>query len=107
MRTFSLLLAIALITIGCGSVTFTEIKTCDDLAPQIIELTEEQEGPFSRAVLKLYDIEEVNPTGYVLECKANAKWNKGEEGTIKFYLEEDNDGDQFIGYEAEDSPFGS
>lgn len=77
--------------------------SCDELAPQIIELTEEQEGPFSAKILKLYDIEEVEPLGYVLRCQATAKWNRiHDDGVITFYIEEDKDGDQFIGLDFPD-----
>ena len=80
-----------------------EPMTCDTLEPQIIELTEEQEGPFSPKILKMYELEEIKSTDYILGCKANVKWSKGEESIIMFYLEEDKDGDRFIGYEAPES----
>ena len=78
------------------------IATCEDLAPHIINLSEEQKWPFSAKILKLYDIKAraATNTGQKLNCTANAKMNRGDNATIQFHLEEDSDGDQFIGYEA-------
>ena len=75
--------------------------TCDKLSSSIIDLSEDNQNPFSSKMLKLYDIQEVNSTDYVLECKAEAKWARGEDSPIKFYVEEDDDGDRFIGYESQ------
>lgn len=73
-------------------------ETCEELAPQIVELSEQDTRPFSATFLKLYDIEEIEGTRK-LECTANAKLSSGGNSAIKFYLEEDADGDQFIGYQ--------
>ena len=76
-----------------GSVT-----TCEELQEDIIELSEEREGTTSASILKMYDVREVASTRYILECRADARWSRGGDDPVIFYLEEDDSGDQFIGY---------
>lgn len=75
--------------------------TCEDLQSEIIELSKENRNPFSAKILKLYDIKEVPSEEYVLHCRATAKWNRGDSSSVSFYIEEDKDGDRFIGYKAQ------
>ena len=87
---------------GCSnseSDNAVSIETCEDLAPEIIELSEERAGEFSPSILKLYDIREVRGTN-VLDCRATGKMSDAYDSIISFHLEEDADGDQFIGYQA-------
>ena len=76
-------------------------ETCEDLQSDIIELSKENRNPFSAKILKLYDIKEVPSEKYVLHCEATAKWNRGDNSSVSFYVEEDEDGDRFIGYKAQ------
>ena len=78
------------------------IETCEDLAPRIIELSKEKRGPFNAQILKLYDIKknDTQNTKRVLDCIATAKTDRSDDAVISFYLEEDSDGDRFIGYES-------
>ena len=78
------------------------IETCEDLAPHIIELSEEKRGPFNAQILKFYDIKknDTQNTKRVIDCIATAKTDRSEDAVINFYLEEDADGDRFIGYEG-------
>ena len=78
------------------------IETCDDLAPRIIELSKEKKGPFNAEILKLYDIKKnaTQNTNRVLDCIATAKTDRSDDAAVSFYLEEDADGDRFIGYQT-------
>ena len=75
------------------------IETCEDLAPGIIEMSEEKRGLFSTKILKMYDINQnASPDkNRLLECTATAKMDRGGDVGITFYMEEDADGDRFIG----------
>ena len=75
--------------------------TCGDLEGRIIKLSGENKNPFAREILKLYDIKEVSRTPTRLECTADAKWNRGDNGPVYFHIEEDEDGDLFFGYRGE------
>ena len=86
---------------GCqGSSVHPTIATCEDLAPHIVNMTEEHRWPYSPKILKLYDIRAIAATnaGQRLSCTANARMSYGDNATVHFHLEEDSDGDQFIGY---------
>ena len=79
--------------IGCAAPS-----TCTELAPHIIDLSEENESAFRPRILKLYNIRSINNTNRLLECRADAKTSHGEDASIIFYMEDDDDGDRFIGY---------
>lgn len=79
---------------GCGN-----IETCEELAPHIIELSEQNADSYPGKILKIYDIREVSGTNE-LDCSATARMSRGGDTTIKFYIEEDADGDRFIYYQA-------
>lgn len=76
-------------------------KTCEELAPHIIELKKENPGFLNVLILKMYDIEEISSEGTerVLNCLATAQLNIGERVGISFYITEDEDGDYFQFYE--------
>ena len=85
-----------------GGATSPKVSTCKDLAPHIIELSEERESPFSGRVLKFYDIVELETSDdYILKCRARATRSRGGDANIIFYMTEDEDGDRFIGMEVE------
>lgn len=86
--------------VGCG--LFATIpETCEELAPRIVDLSEENESPSAGRILKFYDIKELDTSGeYILRCSARAALSRGGDANIIFYLQEDQDGDQFIGYES-------
>ena len=86
---------------GCGSSdsAAVSIETCEDLAPRIINLSEERAGEFRPSILKLYDIREIRGTNE-LDYRATGRMSRGDDSTIIFYLEEDADGDRFVGYRA-------
>ena len=97
---------------SCGG---KAIRTCDDLAPHIIEMSKKERGPLHAKILKLYEIKgpfnaeilklaeiKKSDTRYakrVLNCIATAWTDRSDEAPISFYLEEDVDGDRFIGYQ--------
>ena len=75
------------------------IDTCEALSPKIIDLSEDQTSPFKRTILKLYDITtENNGEMQVLNCSAMAKFNRGDNSKISFYVQKDADGDRFYGF---------
>ena len=100
----SILIALGMCIIaltGCGSSdsAAVSIETCEELAPHIIELSEQNADSYPGKILKMYYIREVPGTNE-LDCSATAKMSRGGDTTIRFRLEEDADGDQFIGYSS-------
>lgn len=81
-----------------GPVTY---DTCSKLAPDIIELSEDNSNAFAPSILKIYEIEEVSkdlPDN--LYCRGNAKFSSGFDQQIIFAMTTDQDGDTFISYEG-------
>ena len=91
------------VLVSCGG---QAIRTCEDLAPRIIDLSKERRGPSNAGILKFYDItrlydiknDNTQKAKKVIDCIATAKTDRTADTTINFYLEEDAAGDQFIGY---------
>ncbi len=82
------------ITIDCDDPRFTK---------QILELSKDNQNPFSARILKLYsDVEEQERTKKVLRCKGTATLSRGGESYITYHYEIDRDDDAFIGYEIGD-----
>ena len=95
------LVVLAVVLEGLG-VLETSPETCEELAPEIVELSEDSGHPFSPQILKISQIETLTPTGdNILECSGLARWSRGEDSVIQFHLEEDADGDRFIGYQGQ------
>ena len=90
----------AIFALTCSSSTPDTIadRTCEDLQPKIVKLSEDNKNPMARTILKLYEVTEVERTEDKLTCYAVARWNRGDDSPIEFYVEEDADGDTFIGY---------
>ena len=84
-----------------GEKPISEKSTCKELSPRIIKLSEENQTPFSKKILKLYDIQknEHRSEDRILDCSANAKWSRGGNSMINFYIEKDKDGDYFYGFQ--------
>ncbi len=92
-----------LVLAGCSS-TPLEIRslTCEDqrLIEPILKLSEDNENPFARRILKLYPgAEELERTGRILRCRGEAALSRGGKSYITYRYEIDRDGDAFIGYE--------
>ena len=71
------------------------------MLPEILELNEESvaEDPRRDKVLKVYDVEETKRSDDRLDCSGLAKTSQGSDNKrLDFHLEQDRDGDQFIGY---------
>ena len=102
----SVALVFAVVTIGCNSVLGIEIATysCEDLKDDVVELSEEQQNPFSPAILKISDIDERVRTATRLVCTGTARLNNGSEERILYHIEEDADGDFLYGYEIDPEP---
>ena len=85
----------SLVTIDCSDPRLTK---------QILELSEENQSPFSVRVLKLYsEVEELERTERLLRCRGTASLSRGGESYITYHYEIDRDGDSFIGYEIGDA----
>ncbi len=94
-----LAVASTIVVLGCSELATTP-ETCEELAPRVKKLSEEQENPFSGRVLKFYDIEELEADGeYILKCEARATRSRGGDADVIFFMTEDEDGDRFIGME--------
>ena len=82
------------ITIDCNEPRFTE---------RILELSEDNQNPFSPRILKLYsDAEEIERTESVLRCKGTATLSRGGGSNITYHYQIDRDGEAFIGYDIGD-----
>ena len=100
--TLSVVLISISILVSCDEITQIKPETCNDLAPHIIELSEENQNVFRSRILKMYDVQKIEPTDYTLECIADAKWSTGGTSPLRFHMEIDGSGDTFIGYERID-----
>ena len=76
-------------------------KTCEELAPRIVDLSTEKKGPLRPVILKLYQVETVPPSGdRVLNCRAEGLLDTGAENVrVNFALKRDAEGEHFIGYD--------
>ena len=74
---------------------------CEDVVPEIMALSQEQgnSNPLTPPILKMYDVQEVGRSDERLDCMGLARTSTGQ-GLIVFYMEEDRDGDRFIGYSS-------
>lgn len=83
--------------------TFSFQWTCKKLVPRIVELKKENPGILNVLIIKMYDIEEIASEGTdrILNCFATALLNNGERTGVNFYIIEDEEGDQFAGYELQ------
>ncbi|MCY4368856.1 MAG: hypothetical protein OXF41_05400 [bacterium] len=73
---------------------------CEDIVSDVIALSEEQPGPFSTTILKIYSPTELGRDDTNLNCEGRALTSTGGEVMIDFYLWSDDEGDLFIGYES-------
>ena len=77
-------------------------RECDVvLMRAIMELTEEMsmQSALHQTIIKIYDPKEISNTGDKLTCRGKAKFQTKKDSVIEFYVEEDKDGDRFIGFE--------
>ena len=73
---------------------------CDRLSESIEELSEEKAAGTSRSeILKIYGIQETYRSPTYVDCSGLARLSSGPDEDIVFYVEKDEDGDQFYGYE--------
>ena len=99
-------LTLMVLAMGCDAVLGIDLTTyrCEELKDRVIELSEEQQSPFSPIILKVSEIEETSRTDRRLDCYGIARLNNGAQEGIVFHIEEDADGDFFYGYEAGSKP---
>ena len=102
-KQISLLLILIMFALtSCELLEPTLPETCEELAPDIVNLSQEQTNPLSITILKLYDIKEVTKTDSRIECIGDASIGSGDNLAIEFQAYSDQDGDVFIGYNAAD-----
>lgn len=105
LKGFVIIATLALPLLGCSPQTPTEDPLdwwriqCDELHSQIIGMSQD-DNPFSPEILKFTGGIKVNRTGERLDCFGEVRTTNGE-FYIRYYLEKDSDGDEFIGYELE------
>ncbi|MCY3784556.1 MAG: hypothetical protein OXG79_12350 [Chloroflexi bacterium] len=102
--TAALAVAVAVALIGCGELALktTADVQCEDLIPDVVRISEENKHPLRPTILKVYDAKEVSRSSSRLECEGSAKTSFGDDQPLIFYLEEDADGDRFVGYEGKE-----
>lgn len=96
-------LALTLV-VGCGGL---ELKTtaqvqCDDLIADVIRISEDNKDPQQPTILKVYDAKQVSRGTRRVECEGIARTSFGDDQPLLFWLEEDADGDRFVGYEGKE-----
>ena len=99
-------LILMVLAMSCDAVLGINLATysCEELKDRVIELSEEQQNPFSPLILKVSEIEETSRTAERLNCHGIARLNNGAQEGIVFHIEEDVDGDFFYGYEVAPKP---
>ena len=99
-------LMLMVLSMSCDAVLGIDLATygCGELKDRVIELSEEQQNPFSPVILKVSEIEETSRTAKRLDCYGVARLNNGGQEGIAFHIEEDVDGDFLYGYEAGSKP---
>lgn len=92
----------ASMSIGFRALGLSERECDDTLTHAIIELTEgaTSTDAHKRQILKIYDPQEISRTTHKLTCRGQARFDTAEREMIEFYIEEDEDGDRFIGFDA-------
>lgn len=72
---------------------------CAYIVDDIIKMSEERSQYTTRAkILKVYDPKELRSSEKEFVCGAKAKVSRGGDTTLELWIEEDQDGDRFIGY---------
>lgn len=88
-----------------GSISFDSLQIsefeCLFFLDEIISMSERRSVNTSRPrILKIYDPQEVSITDTKYVCSGLAKMSQGGDVSIEFHIEEDRDGDRFIGYKV-------
>ena len=74
------------------------VITCDDLADQVVMMTQEEDVK----ILKIYEITQTQENDSLTLCEGDAALSTSDERQkVYFKLETDEDGDQFVGYSPE------
>ena len=86
-----------------GSISFDSLQIsefeCLFFLDDIINMSEKRSVNTTRPrILKIYDQQEVSSTDKKYVCSGLAKMSQGGDVSIEFHIEEDRDGDRFIGY---------
>ena len=93
----------ASMSIGFRALALSERECDKTLTHAIIEMAKDNASRdvSKRQILKIYDPEEISRTTHKLTCGGQAMFDTSEKEMIEFYVEEDKDGDRFIGFNAE------
>ena len=91
--------AFATVDFACSEYALKSISEyqCEDLVPQVIDISEENKHPIRPSSLKIYEIKEASRSSRRLVCSGEAKTSRGGNQPLTFYVEEDKDGAQFVG----------
>ena len=87
-----------------GPLALDEYK-CAYLVPQVISMSKEREEYTAlRQILKVYEPTELRSDSKEFVCIGRAKMSRREDVNIQFYVQEDRDGDRFVGYKPSSRP---
>ena len=88
---------------GCSAISFKDMAEiqCEDLVPEVIDLSKRNRNPLAQDILKIYNVSETSRTSKRLACEGTARWSRDDDMRVTFYIEEDQDGDRFIGYRGQ------
>jgi hypothetical protein len=87
-------------SIGLRVLAMSERECDKTLTHAIIDMMKDVDSRdvSKRQILKIYDPEEISRSTHELTCGGQAMFDTLEKEMIEFYVEEDKDGDQFIGF---------
>ena len=88
-----------------GSISFDSLQIsefeCSFFLDDVINMSERRSVNTTRPrILKIYDQQKVSNTDKKYVCSGLAKMSQGGDVSIEFHIEEDRDGDRFIGYKV-------
>ena len=73
---------------------------CDNLASQVIDMSEVNKHQIRPYILKIYEIKEVSRSRRRPARSGDAKTSRGGNQPLTFYVKEDKDGAMFVGYKG-------
>ena len=78
---------------------------CAYVIPGIVKMSKERAHYTTvQRILKVYEPRELRSNNEEFVCSGKVKWSRGQDSDIEFYIQEDDDGDRFIGYKPISRP---
>jgi len=94
--------AIAVITVGCESLSNKAdqaLSDCENIRPDIIELSEKDRASKGYALIAIYEPTEVSKSDKELVCRGKASWSDNDETPISYKQYIDQEGSLMLQFE--------